>query len=122
MMRVFEVVLVVFFGLGGVRRLTRAWGENPRACRYQALLAGLWVTAIVSLSQCFATYYRLCGAHPNPHPALNVLSGVLFAGILMVSFLALGFFMYREDSRSGKLRRKLALYERFLAPRDADAV
>ena len=108
------VGLVLFIGIGAVRRLIRFGRENPRLMRCQLINAGLWVVAIGSLSGCFETYRKLVGEHVNVHPVLNVVFGAVELALLVGSCLALGYFMYREDDRSGKLRRRMPLYDRFL--------
>ncbi|HET6386221.1 MAG TPA: hypothetical protein VFJ58_22750 [Armatimonadota bacterium] len=110
--------VALFLLVGGVRSAARAHRENPRWLRFQALNAGLWTAAILSLSQCFAVFRRVSGERPNPYPLLNLFGGALAVALLLACCVALGFFMYREDSRTGKLKRRLGLYDRFLSARD----
>jgi hypothetical protein len=46
---------------------------------------------------------------------MNVVGGLVYLLALLASFLILGFFMYRDDRRNGKVTRRIRLYERFVA-------
>ena len=102
--------------VGWIRQVGSQIRANPKVARYMALQVTLWSFAIASLSQCLAVYRRLAGEQPNPHPILNGLWGIACAAVLVVSFLTIGFFMYRDDCRKGNVKRKFALYERFMGP------
>lgn len=106
--------MILILAVGFSRSLYAQYRQQPRVFKYHLLHLSLWALAVGSLSGCLATFRRLSGEQPNFHPLLNLFGGLLYFVVLLGAFLILGFFMYREDSRSGKLKRRLALYERFL--------
>jgi hypothetical protein len=107
---------LIYLVVGFVRQVGSQVRSNPAVARYMALQVTLWCSAIVSLSQCLAVYRRVAGERPNPHPIFNGLWGIVCAAVLVVSFLTIGFFMYRDDCRKGNVKRKFALYEKFMGP------
>ena len=117
-----EIILIavgltlVYLVASWVRQLGSQMRSNPRLARYMALQLALWSAAIVSLSQCLAVYRRIAGETPNLHPVWNGVWGIVCVAVLILSFLTIGFFMYRDDCRKGNVKRKLALYERFMGP------
>ncbi len=106
--------VILFLTVGFTRSLYVQFRQQPRVFKYHVLHLSLWVLAVVSLSGCLATFRRLSGEQPNLHPFLNLFGGGVYLLALLGACLVLGFFMYREDSRNGKLRRRFGLYERFL--------
>lgn len=109
-------LLCLLFALAGLRQLTIRYSGNRKLLEYHAIHLTLWLSAVFSLSGCFAVYRRFAGEQPNPHPLLNDLLGAFYAVVLLMAFMALGFFMYRDDCRRGLVKRKFRLYDQFIPP------
>ncbi len=76
-------------------------------------IAAAFVAALVSLQAGWAAL-RAAWAVPTAGALGRVL---VYAAVFAAAFLYLGFWVYAADRAAGRVRRRIGLYERFLAGR-----
>lgn len=77
-------------------------------------IVGSFVVAMWAIGRGWAAL-RAAWAAPTPG---GVAATVLYAAVLAGAFLYLGFWVYAADRAAGKVRRRIALYERLLSRRE----